>query len=452
MEVEYFGDDERDQGMHDAASMSDQFELELETEDQQYGTLKFMEYTDMASENPYHAAPEFMECHNTFNENLFCHSLFGEPGPALSDDAYGQHSAEVSPHAPNMFPDLSPKSLGRDIESCFPSTEAHLPLMPDSRNMRPKSDVTHRQPPEPCDESSLLESQIISFLQSKCGRSLNQPAEHVENTLNIDTLNIGSDSGSDSDSSKLHPEPHKQKILWGETGLLGIEQGIPTPKSAQSKSGLIRDLGKRLKNQLAEIVEESNKSIKIKHSPASSPVFPGSSHASPITSLDSVTQAKLYSELEVMICNTANDFILRQYYDGRVSQHSIDKVNAFWASKNRPRVTEFRFDQATQRELIQANRRSMEFTDESVRYPIRVQCNLHNWKVIAQEMSIRTFCLPDSAIRKHLYDLRLIINMMNPSFATLRSLHDLTFWAQDQMLDKLDTVRRQSEARSKMSS
>jgi hypothetical protein len=163
--------------------------------------------------------------------------------------------------------------------------------------------------------------------------------------------------------------------------------------------------------------------------------------------MSSTLQAKLYSELEVMICDTANGFILQQYYDGRVSQQSINKVNTVWNAKNNHHVAEFRFDQETQRKLIFANRRAMEFTGDSSRFPIRLQTNLQNWKKIAHEMSIRTFCLPDSAIRKHLYDLRQVIDMMNPSLETLRAFRDLCNWAQDQMLDKVTAARRQSEAR-----
>jgi hypothetical protein len=162
-----------------------------------------------------------------------------------------------------------------------------------------------------------------------------------------------------------------------------------------------------------------------------------------------MVQAKLYSELEVMICNTANGFILQQYYEGRVSQQSIDKVNAAWNAKNNHHVVEFRYDQATQRALILSNRRSLGFTGDSSRFPICLQTNLHNWKKIAHEMGIRTFCLPDCAIRKHLYDIRQIIDMMNPSLETLRAFQDLSSWAHDQMLDKETAARRQSETRLK---
>jgi hypothetical protein len=91
----------------------------------------------------------------------------------------------------------------------------------------------------------------------------------------------------------------------------------------------------------------------------------------------------------------------------------------------------------------------MEFTGDSSRFPITLQSNLLQWKKIAREMTIRTFCLPDSAIRKHLYDLRKIIEMMNPSLETLRAFEDLCFCAQSQMLDKATAARRQSQARLK---
>lgn len=142
-------------------------------------------------------------------------------------------------------------------------------------------------------------------------------------------------------------------------------------------------------------------------------------------SLGPIDQAKLYSKLELMICNTANAYLVQQYYDGRVSTQSINKVNHSWAAKNRPQVTEFHFDQATQRELVEANRRSLEFAGGCSTNPVQLNANLRNWKVIAQEMSVRTFCLPDSAIRKHLHDLVHILDMLNAPVATLQALLDL---------------------------
>lgn len=146
-------------------------------------------------------------------------------------------------------------------------------------------------------------------------------------------------------------------------------------------------------------------------------------------------QSKLYAELEVMICTTANNFILNEYYSGRVSQQSIEKVYEFWTSKNRPLVTEFQFDQATQRDLIVANRRSLRFAGESSTNPIMLESNLSNWRVIAQEMNVRTFCLPDSAIRKHLHDTRNILDMLDASIITLQQFRNVSNQAQEEMMD-----------------
>lgn len=132
---------------------------------------------------------------------------------------------------------------------------------------------------------------------------------------------------------------------------------------------------------------------------------------------------------------------MQQYYDGRISSESIRKTNDFWGSKNRPRVTEFRFDQATQREIIMANRRMLNFTGEYITNPILMHSNLRNWKAIAREMSIRTFCLPDSAIRKHLHDIQKLLEMLNAPLSTLEAFHAINVRTQEQMMEGLKQGR-----------
>lgn len=169
---------------------------------------------------------------------------------------------------------------------------------------------------------------------------------------------------------------------------------------------------------------------------ASSPTRIMQQTTAPIT-LDPTTQAKLYSELELMICNTANEFLLHQYYDNRVSQESIKKINSFWGSKNRPRVTEFHFDQTTQRELILANLRTLQFRGECSANPVLLHSNLQNWKAIAKEMSVRTFCLPDSAIRKHLHDMQKLLEMLDAPISTLEAFHTLQVQVQGDIIKRL---------------
>lgn len=142
-------------------------------------------------------------------------------------------------------------------------------------------------------------------------------------------------------------------------------------------------------------------------------------------SLDPATQAKLYADMESMICLRANDFLIQQYSEGRISPESIKRINNLWGSKNRPQVVEFRFDQATQRRLITSNLRNLRFSGECSTNPILLSTNLHNWKAIAKEMSVRTFCTPDSAIRKHMHDIHKIIDMLGSPVSTFLAFEDL---------------------------
>lgn len=142
-------------------------------------------------------------------------------------------------------------------------------------------------------------------------------------------------------------------------------------------------------------------------------------------SIDPTTQAQLYSELEVMICVSANRFLIQQHDEGRISKESIRKVNNFWGSKNRPKVVEFQFDQATQRQLILSNVRTMNFNGESSTNPVALHSNLHNWKAIVKEMSVRTFCSPDSVIRKHMHDIQKLLDMLGAPVATFLAFEEL---------------------------
>ncbi|KAL4958329.1 hypothetical protein BDW69DRAFT_179733 [Aspergillus filifer] len=106
-----------------------------------------------------------------------------------------------------------------------------------------------------------------------------------------------------------------------------------------------------------------------------------------------------------MICVSAHQFLMEEYACRRISKESIRKVNNFCGSKNQPEVVEFQYDQATQRQLILPNIRTLHFNGESTTNPVTLHSNLHNWKAIVKEMSVRTFCAPDSAIREHMHDI-----------------------------------------------
>ena len=150
-----------------------------------------------------------------------------------------------------------------------------------------------------------------------------------------------------------------------------------------------------------------------------------SSNQTARVSLDPSTQAKLYSDMEVIICLSANNFLIQQHSEGRITTDSIRKINSFWGSKNRPQVMEFHFDQATQRRLILSNIRNMRFNGECSTNPVLLNTNLHNWRAIVKEMSVRTFCAPDSVIRKHMHDIHKILDMLGAPVATFLDFEEL---------------------------
>jgi hypothetical protein len=145
----------------------------------------------------------------------------------------------------------------------------------------------------------------------------------------------------------------------------------------------------------------------------------------PSVSLDPPYQAKVYSEMELMICVTANKYLIQEATAGRVSAESIAKVSTYWSGKNRPQVIEFQYDQATQRDLILYNLTTLKFHGESAESPLVLNATMHGWKTMAKEMSVRTFCAPDSAVKKHMHDANKILEMLGVPFVTFLAFQEL---------------------------
>jgi len=142
-------------------------------------------------------------------------------------------------------------------------------------------------------------------------------------------------------------------------------------------------------------------------------------------SLDPPAQAKLYCEVELMICVTANNYLLQQRREGRMSVESLTKVTEAWKNKGRPQVVEFQFDQATQRDLVLYNLKTFCFYGDRAENVITINSMMFGWKTIAKEMSIRTFCYPDSMIRKHLHDIYKILELLGAPLTTFLAFQEL---------------------------
>ncbi|KAJ9193634.1 hypothetical protein DTO027B5_6022 [Paecilomyces variotii] len=210
--------------------------------------------------------------------------------------------------------------------------------------------------------------------------------------------------------------PHKK--LFGENGWLGRSASMKDNEKYRKTP--FKSLGEKIKQHVEGLAGDVAKAYTTQFS-----------HPKIVTdgrlpiSLDPPTQAKLYSEIEAMICVSANKFLLQQYKEGRLSVESINKATNFWASKNRPQVPEFQFDQATQRDLVLHNIRTLDFNGEYSTNPVALNSTLHNWKAVAKEMSVRTFCNRDSVIRKHMHDTYKILEMLGAPLATFLAFQEL---------------------------
>ena len=162
-------------------------------------------------------------------------------------------------------------------------------------------------------------------------------------------------------------------------------------------------------------------------------------------SLDPPAQAKLYSEVELMICVTANQYLMIQHREGRMSVESLVKITNFWHSKNRPQVIEFQFDQSTQRDLVLYNLKTFRFYGPNAENAVSLNAMMQAWKAVAKEMSIRTFCSPDSVIRKHMHDCYKILEMMGAPMVTF-------FAFQEIQIKALEIMRQEQKKRDEYES
>ena len=158
-------------------------------------------------------------------------------------------------------------------------------------------------------------------------------------------------------------------------------------------------------------------------------------------SLNPPAQSKLYSEVELMISATANRYLMTQAQAGRMSVESLQKVTQFWTSKNRPQVVEFQFDQLTQHELVQANLKTFRFYGAQAENIVTLNAMMIAWRTMAKEMSVRTFCTPDSVIRKQLHDCYKILEMLGAPVVTFLAFQEIQVRA-------LATMREQQERRA----
>ncbi|KAL4983632.1 hypothetical protein BDW68DRAFT_181408 [Aspergillus falconensis] len=359
--------------------------------------LEGMAYEDIAKLNPFYEeykafwddprdASEVSLCTDGLSSSSSLPSITSGsdfPSPIIDMDTYASFRSRMYPHTP--LP-RSPKVIFHSGGQCKPTYDEHHEL-----------------------ESSQI---AIVDEDEYPMRPLSPVRECVDDCEPVDPVNhtLGSVRSS-----------HKQ--LFGNKGWLGCTADLEAPLPKQPKYKSLMGLGKKFKQHVEEIAYDMAKAHPLAFQMTrQSKIMPTSTVD---VSLDAAAQSKLYSEMEMMICVSANQFLMQEYAGGRISEESVKKVNKFWGSKNRPGVVEFQYDQATQRQLILSNIRTLHFNGESSTNPVALHSNLHNWKAVVKEMSVRTFCAPDSVIRKHMHDIQKLLDMLGAPIATFLAFEEL---------------------------
>jgi hypothetical protein len=157
-------------------------------------------------------------------------------------------------------------------------------------------------------------------------------------------------------------------------------------------------------------------------------------------SLCAPEQAKIYMELELMVVISANTFLMNQFSQGRIAVDTIKKTVDAWKSKGRPVVTEFMYDQGTQRDLVALNQHNFRFYGERAGDTMRINSMLYNWKHVAALMAVRTLCNADTVILKLLFDIEQILELLGAREPVMLRLQQIRSTANETM--RLERQRR----------
>ncbi|KAL8833546.1 MAG: hypothetical protein Q9170_004201 [Blastenia crenularia] len=230
------------------------------------------------------------------------------------------------------------------------------------------------------------------------------------------------------------------KRLFGDNGFLGRSTSMKELPSDEYRRKGVKNLGEKLKQRVGGMTEGVSRllpasishgelsrliptSLSNRESPSRSGATTGASTFA--ISLNPPEQAKFYSEAELMICATANNYLTIQKEEGRMSYESVAKVMSFWTQKNRPQVVDFMFDQLTQRDLVLQNLKTFRFYGPNAENLMSMNAMMHSWKTLAKEMSVRTFCTGDSTIRKQIQDIYKILELLGAPMVTFMAFQQI---------------------------
>ncbi|KAI9751284.1 MAG: hypothetical protein M4579_006137 [Chaenotheca gracillima] len=276
-----------------------------------------------------------------------------------------------------------------------------------------------RRAPSPIDTSQGYRGRTTAALHAALparGRSTS-PVKFLKQLKEVD------ERGSEPPRSPTKRSRSPIKTLFGEGGWLSKSNSLKEmPEDPFRKSGF-KNWSSKVKQRVEGMTEGVIKLIPSSFSHESTSKSPQKSKF-PV-SLDPPTQCQVYSEVELMICVTANAFLMQQHNAGRMTVESVHKIVDFWRGKGRPQVIEFQFDQATQRDLVLYNVKNFRFYGNNAQNIMALNSMLYGWKALAKEMSVRTFCTPDSVIKKHLHDIQKVLEMLGAPMTTFLAFQEV---------------------------
>ncbi|RYP28308.1 hypothetical protein DL767_007268 [Monosporascus sp. MG133] len=134
-------------------------------------------------------------------------------------------------------------------------------------------------------------------------------------------------------------------------------------------------------------------------------------------SLDPRAQSLLYCELEFEIRLALDMYIKAQLNMGRLNAAKLKRIADWWESKGRPRVTGFLYDLETQIDLVMAHAPDdfRFYGTLAAKGDAHVMGLLGAVKGDARTIRLRTCCLPDAIIIKHIVDIQKMMGLIDAS-------------------------------------
>ena len=134
-------------------------------------------------------------------------------------------------------------------------------------------------------------------------------------------------------------------------------------------------------------------------------------------------QATLYAQLELLLSTLTNRFLMEEYNASRITRKQATSYVARWVCMGRAQFTEFNCGQTFQAQIVWELRDQLMFFGP---YDQRLRdATISTWLVNAKEMGIKTGCIGDSAMQKHLQDSWKVLELLGGSWEDFEALSKL---------------------------